>query len=160
MPTAVVRDGGAPDGAVVVGVDGSPASAAAVGFAFAEASRRNVAVVAAHAWHVAVPVGPAETVAVQGHHDDRAAHADRLLEDVLAFPRRQHPDVPVDARAVRSPAAATALLELAQHAALVVVGSSGRGHLSGALLGSTSQSVLRIAPCTVVITGPETAVGD
>ena len=37
----------------------------------------------------------------------------------------------------------------------IVMGSRGRGGLRRALLGSVSDYVVRNAPCTVIITGPE-----
>lgn len=40
-------------------------------------------------------------------------------------------------------------------AAAIVLGSRGRGGLKRAVLGSVSDHVVRHAPCTVVVTGPE-----
>ncbi len=47
---------------VVVGVDGSPLSTEAIGFAFAEAAQRGTSLVAAHAWLYPTPVGPGDIV--------------------------------------------------------------------------------------------------
>jgi nucleotide-binding universal stress UspA family protein len=46
---------------------------------------------------------------------------------------------------------AQALLDAADGAALVVVGSRGRGGFAGLVLGSTSEQVSRHAPCAVVV---------
>jgi nucleotide-binding universal stress UspA family protein len=47
--------------------------------------------------------------------------------------------------------AAQALLDAAEGADLVVVGSRGHGGFSGALLGSVSQHVVQHATCPVVV---------
>jgi nucleotide-binding universal stress UspA family protein len=51
-----------------------------------------------------------------------------------------------------------ALCQLAEElsAQAIVMGSRGRGGLKRALLGSVSDYVVRNAPCTVIITRPET----
>lgn len=51
-PVLVVRGTGRPTGPVVVGVDGSVGSTAAVGFAIDEASRRRTTLTVVHAWGV------------------------------------------------------------------------------------------------------------
>ncbi|NED63497.1 universal stress protein, partial [Streptomyces sp. SID10244] len=47
--------------------------------------------------------------------------------------------------------AAQRILEAAEGAQLVVLGSRGRGGFRGLLLGSTSRAVLHVAPCPVMI---------
>ncbi|MDP9441251.1 MAG: universal stress protein, partial [Actinomycetota bacterium] len=46
--------------------------------------------------------------------------------------------------------AADALARMAEGADLLVVGSNGRGALTGVLLGSVAQQLLRDSPCPVV----------
>jgi nucleotide-binding universal stress UspA family protein len=54
-------------------------------------------------------------------------------------------------RKLRTGNASQALLHEAKGAALLVVGSRGRGGFTGLLLGSVSQQVAHHAPCPVVI---------
>ena len=73
----------------------------------------------------------------------------RRAEQFLAF-RRDYPEVDVELSAV--PLHPVRLLtDASDHAAMVVVGSRGRGAFTGLLLGSVSQGVLHRARCTVVI---------
>jgi nucleotide-binding universal stress UspA family protein len=63
------------------------------------------------------------------------------------------PDPRVEAAVVEGSAAA-AVLEAADKADLVVVGSRGLGGFRGLLLGSVSQQVAQHAPCPVVVVPP------
>ena len=77
------------------------------------------------------------------HHSARHGH------EVLGMSRAAlPPDVDVEQR-VELGAVAPALADLAEElgAALLVVGTRGRGRVASALLGSVSQTVARTAPC-------------
>ncbi|WP_422769256.1 universal stress protein [Plantactinospora sp. WMMC1484] len=153
-PTVVVRTE-ASEGPVVVGVDGSEASDAALAFGFAEADRLGTGVLAVHAWGTPLPTGPGEAAALalvpEEHRQAHLAASRQLLTDALAPRRRRFPDVPVQERLVEA-SAAPALLDAAEGAALAVVGSRGHGGFAGLLLGSTSQALLHHAGCPVAIT--------
>lgn len=161
-PVVVVR--GAPDPAanrVVVGIDGSPASEAALAFAFEEASRHGWSLTAVHAWDVpaydllVVPNAPIP-VPLSDVADDEI----RLAAEALAGFEADYPDVEVEQRLIRS-AAVDALLEIAKDAALLVVGTRGHGQVVGALLGSVSNAVLhkaRIPVAVVPFSPPERSV--
>ncbi|MCA2219021.1 universal stress protein [Jidongwangia harbinensis] len=160
-PTIVVRDQPPDAGAVVVGVDDSEAAHTALAFAFTEAARLGTTVIAVHAWSLPLPTGPGEAAAAALADDHTRLRyqdaAQQVLTDALAGCRRQHPTVPVDERLITgSPVGA--LLEAATAPALIVVGSRGRGSFTGPLLGSTSQSVLRHAPCPVAVIRARQAV--
>lgn len=47
-----------------------------------------------------------------------------------------------------------ALLELAEEACLIVVGSRGHGGFDGMLLGSIGQALVHYAPCPLVVVRP------
>ncbi|MPZ85308.1 MAG: universal stress protein [Actinophytocola sp.] len=153
-PVVVVRGPGdeAPptEGPVVVGVDGTELSEAAIGFAFAEASVRQAELVALHAWtdlvlETAFPSGAAAL-----DFTPLAQEAEETLAERLAGRQEEYPDVHVTRKVVRE-RPTRALLRFAENAQLVVVGSRGRGGFRGLLLGSTSQHLLQHARCPVAV---------
>ncbi|KOX19006.1 hypothetical protein ADK67_34605 [Saccharothrix sp. NRRL B-16348] len=149
-PVVVARGDGAGDGRVVVGVDGSPTSARAVGFAFDFADRRGRDLLAVHAWTDLPVEALAPRWAERADRRRVEAEAEALVDRCVAGHREAHPDVRAS-RAVAFDGPAHALLEHARDAALLVVGSHGRGAVRRALLGSVSHAVLYHAPCSVAI---------
>jgi nucleotide-binding universal stress UspA family protein len=154
-PVLVVRgepaepDGPVEVGPVVVGVDGTPAGEAAIAFAFAEASARNAELTAVHTWSEAL----LETLLVGDTSADyrpSQQQAYEILAERLAGWQEKYPEVTVHREVVRD-RPAVALSRYAEHAALVVVGTRGRGGFGGLILGSTSQHLLAHAPCPVAI---------
>ena len=149
----VVTRGPEPDGAaprsepVVVGIDGSPLSEAAVAFAFEAASLRGVPLVGVHAWQDLL-VDPKMAPLV----DWDAVQADEreVLAERLAGWSEKYPDVPVHRLVVRD-RPAHALVDESGRAQLVVVGSRGRGGFTGLLMGSVSQALLHHAHCPVAV---------
>jgi nucleotide-binding universal stress UspA family protein len=156
-PVVVVRRRRAEDrsGApprVVVGVHCDSACSPAIGFAFQAARQRGVPLVAVHAWD---PDPPADLEAVHGPPALAEAAARRTLERALQRWHARYPDVPVVTRLVRGDPARAVVAE-SRGAALVVVGSRGRGRLTATVRGSVSQAVLRDGrgPIAVVHHGP------
>lgn len=155
-PLVVVRgDAGqeADDAPVVVGVDGSALSLAAVGFAFAAASARGVGLIAVHAW--TRPSVTGSELAAYGLVDpaetERVAQSHALaLSETLAGYREQHPDVPVDQRVVEGHPGQVLAAE-SERASLVVVGSRGRGGFRGLVLGSVSSAALHHCASPVAV---------
>ncbi|CAN5460741.1 universal stress protein TB31.7 [soil metagenome] len=149
-PVAVIHDEDplmtVPDQApVVVGIDGSPASELATAIAFEEASRRGVGVVAVHAWSDStVYLFPSE------EWMNFQPQAERILAEQLAPWQDRYPDVPVQQEAVQDHPASI-LLEHADSAQLVVVGSHGRGGFAGMLLGSVGSAVAQSARMPVIV---------
>jgi nucleotide-binding universal stress UspA family protein len=157
-PVAVVRGPAQePDGPVVVGVDGSPASDAAVAIAFEEVAMSGGELVAVHSWSDAVlPVGPEFGFFADLDWEPLARHAGEVLTERLAVWRGKYPEVTVRELVSRN-RPAQALIEAAPGARLIVVGSRGRGGFTGLILGSVSQAVLHHANCPVLIARPDAA---
>lgn len=151
-PVAVIHseDGRSPDPSdpVVLGIDGSPASEAATELAFAEADRRKVDLVALHAWS---DIGVLPVIGLDWHEFEERGQ--EVLGERLAGWQEQYPNVTVRRRVVCDKPARW-LLEEAEHAQLVVVGSHGRGGFSGMLLGSVSSAVAHSAHVPVIVVRP------
>jgi len=150
-PVVVVRgERAGADGPVVVGVDGSPVSEAALAFAFDAAAARGVDLVAVHAWS---PTAIHEELASLVEWDASAESA--VLAERLAGWGQKYPQVAVRRTVVRD-GAVRALVTASAGAQLVVVGSRGRGNAAGLLLGSVSHGVLHGAHCPVAVVRPGT----
>ena len=79
-------------------------------------------------------------------HDE----AEETLGAQLAGYGEDYPDVIVE-HVITADAPSTRIAELSAQAQLVVMGSRGRGGFRGLLLGSTSQAVLHVADCPVMV---------
>jgi nucleotide-binding universal stress UspA family protein len=138
---------------VVVGVDETTGSEAALGFAFEAAAARGVPLVAVHAYDLPV------TASVLGKLIDwtvLAEDAQQRLAVHLAVWIEKYPEVPVEqVPALDRPV--HQLLALSETAQLVVVGSRGRGQLTGLLLGSVSNALMHKAACPVAVARANTA---
>ena len=149
-PILVARGRGGPRRPILVGVDGSPANDAAVGFAFEEAALWRVPLVALHAWTRPVPAGPGDMLPLVYDQAEVAAEETRLTAEALAGWREKYPDVVVR-REVRHGPTRVTLIDATRDAQLVVVGTRGHGGFLGLLLGSVSQAVLHHAACPVAV---------
>lgn len=135
---------------IVVGVDGSPGSRAALAWAIDEAELRQASVVALMAWDYLGQPHPVDGASFDPSFDadDARRVVDALVDEVLGD--RGRPSVEVERRAVLD-LPARALLEASADADLLVVGRRGLGGFKGLLLGSVSQEVLAHAPCPVLV---------
>lgn len=131
---------------VVVGIDGSPASEMATAIAFEEASRRGVALIAVHAW---IDSSSFEFPDVKWSQKLKE-QAEETLAERLAGWQERYPDVPVQRVVVRD-RPTHQLIEQADSAQLVVVGSHGRGGFAGMALGSVSSAVAESARMPVIV---------
>ncbi|WP_369369872.1 universal stress protein [Promicromonospora sp. Populi] len=138
------------EGPVVVGVDGSPTSRAAIEFAFQAASLRKAPLVAVHAWSD-LPVTTVWEMTTSWQSIQQ--RESELLSQWLAESQARYPGVHVEQVVVRD-GPAHILLDHSKSAQLVVVGSRGRGGFRGLLLGSTSQALIQHAACSVAVVPP------
>ena len=144
-PVIVVKDESAerpvgPDHRVVVGTDGSPQAAAAVGFAAGRAALASASL---------------EVVTCTGEHPDLGAEQLRASAALIARStaeqlRHTHPGLGVTTRVEDCPAERT-LVDASSDAGMVVVGTRGRGAFEGMLLGSVSHAVIHGAQCLVAV---------
>ena len=158
VPVVVTR-GTSPDeawrpGPVVVGVDGSAVSESAIDFAFSAASLRRQGLVAVHAWAQPDPFVD-EAYAVLSEAATRQTEARLAVSESLAGWRDKYPDVAVTEVIADGHPVDALLREVEESsAALLVVGSRGRGGFAGLLLGSVSRGVLHHAACPVAVVRP------
>jgi len=135
---------------IVVGVDGSDASVAALQWAIDLAAQTGADVDAVHVYEIGLAW-------IDGYQPDigrwiaeAAAAAEKLLKGVVERASADHPDVHVIRTVIEGPAART-LIAQAADADLLVVGTRGHGGLPGLLLGSVSNQCTHHAPCPVVV---------
>ena len=147
------RRAGGPEEAgppIVVGIDGSRAARTALLWAAAEARRWGRPLLVVHTYEYPVVVGgfgvTPDLTDPRIVQDAAAGLADCEVKAVLG-PRN---GLKVDVEVVCGSPAAT-LVELSREAELLVVGSRGRGGVTGLLLGSVSQHVSHHSRCPVVI---------
>lgn len=151
-PVVVVRgdEPTEPTAPVVVGVDGSPVSDAAIDFAVAAADLAGCPLVAIHTWWD--PLFDPVTEPLLGW-EEIVDEERRALVEQLAGRSAAHPDLAVSTVVERSHPS-RALLDHARGARLLVVGSRGRGGFTGLLLGSVGRAMVHRAPCPVAVVPP------
>lgn len=145
-------------GIIVVGVDGSKSSRAALDWAVAEARLRGSSLRAVHAWMIPA-IGASEapwslmaTADYMELDPDRieAAAGEALERELADAHGNEGGEVVVERQIVDAPAA-DAIVDASRDAELVVIGSRGRGSIKSLLLGSVSQHVVQHATCPVVV---------
>ncbi len=144
-------------GSIVVGVEGSDASRAALRWGAEEARLRDARLTAVHVWSfvppqpmgepgmLAVPAGDLAGQLSSGQEASESVLRSTVLETLGSTPDRE-----VEERLVEGDAGEV-LVELSAEADLVVVGSRGAPGLAAALLGSVSRHVVDHATCPVVV---------
>jgi nucleotide-binding universal stress UspA family protein len=139
---------------IVVGVDGSTQSDAALRWALDESARRGARVEALLAYHQEPAFAPATSMALHPYGERPQRHPARELHANVVQARAAVHDAPDVAETVVVGDAADHLVEASRHAALLVIGTRGRGPLAGAVLGSVAAKCLRHAECPVVVVPP------
>ena len=141
-------------GTIVVGVDGSDESKDALRWALEEARLRQTDVRAIYAWRDPYVVAPGYGLPEDFEFEPLRERAVETLEAVVAEVVGTASDVHVDRVVVEGPAG-TVLVQAAEDAEMLVVGSRGHGGFVGLFLGSVSQQCVTHATCPVlVVRGP------
>jgi nucleotide-binding universal stress UspA family protein len=135
---------------IVVGIDGSDQSKHALRWALDEARLRHTSLRVVYAWTMPIYVGYGVTAGPVFDptelRDAAQARVDKTVEEVVG----NATGVDVEGKAVEGPPASV-LVEEADGADLLVVGSRGHGGFTGLLLGSVGQQCAHHARCPVVI---------
>lgn len=137
---------------IVVGVDGSPCSTAALRWALVQAGLIGATVEAVNAWQEPVMLGDTyRPTPVMFEGREISALAEKVLAETVA----KAAGLGDNSGRVRSQVVqghpVQVLLQAAAGAQLLVVGSRGHGTFAGILLGSVSQHCVQHAPCPVVV---------
>jgi nucleotide-binding universal stress UspA family protein len=140
-------------GAVVVGIDGSAGSRAALEAGCDEARMRGLPVAVALAWTPPeVCITPYPLVpSAQDLHVAALDLARKEIHDVLAARAARGASTPVVEMVAASGPAAAVLERLSADAGLLVVGHRGRGAVASRLIGSVGLSTVVHARCSVLV---------
>ena len=136
-----------PGGTVVVGVDGSPTSDLALGWAVEEATRKGLPLHIIHAFSYGYPM---TDIGIGYAINGLRQLADGVRKDAFARARRANPELVIT---WSEPACrpAPALVDASEMADTLVVGARGMSAARGVFLGSVSVQVAAHARCPVVI---------
>lgn len=164
-PVLLVRSGESAGaaGPVVVGVDGSTGSQAALEFALGEASLRGVDLVAVNVWGLLSPhglgVGREAPADADGWERQAEAEGDRVLSEALAGAAESHPDVTVQRVVKHGFNVPVALLDVAaaKGADLVVVGARGSHAVADLVLGAVGVQLSHHADRSVAVVHAQAA---
>lgn len=137
---------------IVVGIDGSDASARALDFAAEEAVLRKAALRVVCVWEVPVTAYGDGMIPVitPDMFDSYQEHAQTIVDEAVARVAAAHPELACSGEVVEGLPAGV-LIEESENAALLVVGTRGRGGFKSLLLGSVSGQVVHHAACPVVV---------
>lgn len=138
---------------IVVGVDGSAASDAALRWALEEAALRHATIVVVHTWTFPYVADLAYLANHVVDHAELAVEAKQQLADALIRTGAAATGVDIE-EVVSEGSPAAVLVETSEGAAMLVLGSRGLGGFGGLLLGSVSQQCAHHATCPVVIVPP------
>lgn len=143
-------------GSVVVGIDGTEQALRAVDWAAEQASLEGRPLVVVHVvseTELQATAWAGVTWVVTSTVEEVMTVARTLTDEAAARAHSHHPDLVVECHTVRADVRRE-LIELSTSAAMLVLGSRGRGTVSSALLGSVGAHLARYAGCPLVICRP------
>lgn len=138
---------------IIVGIDGSPESHAAVNWAAHDAAIRGLPLTVVHVESPASATWSQAPVLEESPGEQEAegrtllAHASTIARDAIAGTAQVH----ITGELLSSSTPVPTLVEQSKDAELIVVGSRGRGALSRSILGSVSAGLIRHAHCPVAL---------
>ena len=138
---------------IIVGVDGSDSSRAALRWAYDEAAHHGASLKAVMIWHAPpLPGGPPYDAQPlpEGYESQPARDAAAVLKELTADLEARKPEVDLTT-STQAGNPAKVLIDLSGGADLLVVGSRGHGGFVGMLLGSVSQHLVAHSACPVVV---------
>ncbi len=136
---------------VVVGVDGSGESVAALRWAARYATATGASVRAVLAWHYPTAASvPPVGVTPPSVEREVEEHITAMLEDAIAKAAPGLPALQIDSE-IRYGHPTQVLIDESRRADLLVVGRRGHGGFLGMLIGSVSQHCVAAAECPVVV---------
>lgn len=136
--------------AILVGVDGSLSSVAAVEWAARTAAHHNVPLGLVHVLAPQVVMTFPETPMPPGYTEWQREQGERYLRDAVSRAEALVPEQSIEAQTVVGSTVPT-LVDMSREAIRLVVGSRGHGRLRRSLLGSVSSSLVRHAHCPVAV---------
>jgi nucleotide-binding universal stress UspA family protein len=142
-------------GRVVVGVDGSTGSRAALVHALRDAARRGAAVDVVAAFEAPqyywVPAYTAPVIPFEEVREEVRRYTESMVQDAIGELASELSSTPPVTVHVIPGSAKAALLQAAEDADLLVVGSRGHGAVGSLLLGSVSLACALHAPCPTTV---------
>jgi nucleotide-binding universal stress UspA family protein len=131
---------------IVVGIDGSPSSIAALQWAANQAKLTGAALEVLMTWEW--PTSYGWSIVPDGY--DPAQDCEKALHEAVAPIRESDPGLSITTTVLEGHPAPI-LVKASRGADLVVVGSRGHGEFAGMLLGSVSEHCVSNAHCPVLV---------
>ncbi|CAJ1508285.1 universal stress protein [[Mycobacterium] holstebronense] len=134
---------------ILVGVDGSPSSVAAVDWAARDAALHNLPLILVHVLASPVVMTFPETPMPPGYTEWQRDQGERYLREAVEIAEAAGAAQVTAETVVGS--TVPMLVDMSREAVRLVVGSRGHGRMRRLLLGSVSSSLVRHAHCPVVV---------
>ena len=141
---------GAGGGPIVVGVDGSAASRAAVDWAARDAALKGLSLKVVHVLTPPMVMVFPEVPLPPGYLKWQEEEAGKILADATRVAAEAAKDIAVSTEILSGPSIPT-LVDVSEGAGMMVVGCRGHGALARGLLGSVSNALVHHSRCPVAV---------